>query len=70
MSANPDVSNVEIFNMAVSAKSGKIKIGTKTEVGDSMSSSLWTEGSYEVDAISIKDISKSNEFAGIVATNI
>jgi FkbM family methyltransferase len=63
ISANPDVSNVEIFNMAVSAKSGKIKIGTKTEAGDSMSSSLWTEGSYEVDAISIKDIILNNNIS-------
>lgn len=55
LKANPNITNVELFSNAISGESGKLKLGAKTGQGDSMSSVLWNEGSWEVDAFTLSD---------------
>lgn len=53
---NPGIANVEAYPMAVGAETGKVRFGTKSKPGDSMSSLLFSKkGSWEVDSITLRD---------------
>lgn len=49
-------SNISAHNIAISNKKCLLKLGAKTGKGDSMSSVLWSDDSWEVPALSIQDV--------------
>lgn len=70
---NPAISQVEIFQEAVSVETGSIELGTKSDGGDSLSSVLLSDedNSWKVPAISSKKmLEKAGDFDGKVFCKI
>ena len=55
LSLNPNISNINLYNAAISDKTGKIKLGSNTLHGDSMSSMVCSNQCIEVDSFSLND---------------
>lgn len=55
--ANPHLTNIKIFNLFVGANTGTITMGSRAEMGDSMSSILFSESdkSWSVESVQLKN---------------
>lgn len=57
---NLNISNIELYSDAITDYTGQINFGTKTILGDSMSSTLWNKESTLVNCISLQDFIINN----------
>lgn len=55
LSLNPNITNVSVYESAIGAQNGLIAIGTRSSQGDSMSSLLFSENSWEVESVTIEE---------------
>jgi FkbM family methyltransferase len=57
---NPNLNNIEIYPTAIAPHTGIIDFGSNTNMGDSMSSILWSKNSTPVDCITLEDFIVKN----------
>lgn len=56
LQANPQITNTKTFQQAVHSYTQELSFGSKTGQGDSMSSVLWSNGSWKVTGVSLEEI--------------
>jgi len=59
--ANPNITNIKSYSKAIADHTGKIQIGSNTNMGDSMSSILFNKNALCVDCVSLNTFFKDED---------